>query len=101
MPRGELIVRGLDAPFEGALYALTAAYEYSGIVQPFKGNVSVTIPLDEEKYPEFNVVRVDVTPAAGTTPRTEVLTYVPYAFEDGKLTFETDAAGLFLLIPKQ
>lgn len=101
LPRGELIVRGLDAPFEGVLYALTTAYEYSGIVQPFKGSVSVTIPLDEEKYPEFNVVRVDVTPAAGTTPRTEVLTYVPFAFEDGKLTFETDAAGLFLLIPKQ
>lgn len=101
LPRGELIVRGFDTPFEGALYALTAAYEYSGIVQPFKGNVSVTIPFDKEKYPEFNVVRVDVTPAAGTTPRTEVLTYVPFAFEDGKLTFETDAAGLFLLIPKQ
>ncbi len=97
--RGEHIVRGMDAPFDGVLYAFTAAYEYSGKIEPFRGIVSFTLPLDAEKYTEFKLVRVDVTPATETTERTEVWTDVDFTYEDGKLTFETDTAGLFLLLP--
>ena len=99
LPRGEQIVRSMDAPFNGALYAFTAAYEYAGRVEPFKGTVSITLPLDAEKYAEFKLVRVDVTPATETTERTEVWTEIAFTFTDGKLTFETDKAGLFLLAP--
>ena len=97
--RGEQIVRELDAPFDGVLYAFTAAYEFAGYVEPFNGKVSVSLPLDAEKYAEFKLVRVDVTPATETTERTEVWTEVDFTFENGRLTFETHVDGLFLLVP--
>lgn len=101
LPQGEQIVRGMDAPFDGVLYAFTEAYEQAGKVKPFNGIVSVTLPLDAEKYTEFKLMRVDVTPATETEQRAEVRTDIPFTFEGGKLTFETDTAGLFLLIPQQ
>lgn len=89
LPNGEGIIRSKDAPFDGALYALTVAYEYAGKVVDFRGTISVTLPLDAEKYGAFQLVRVD------GAERTEVA----FTFENGELTFETDAAGLFLLLP--
>ena len=68
---------------------------------PFNGKVSVSLPLVAEKYAEFRLVRVDVTPATETTERTEVWTDVAFTFENGRLTFETDVAGLFLLVPME
>lgn len=101
LPCGEQIVRGMDAPCAGLLYAFTAAYESAGKIEPFNGIVSVTLPLDAEEYTEFKLVRVDVTPATSSTQRTEIWTDISFVFEDNKLTFETDTAGLFLLIPPQ
>ena len=63
--------------------------------------VSVSLPLDAEKYAGFRLVRVDVTPVTETTERTEVWTDVAFTFENGRLTFETDVAGLFLLVPME
>lgn len=62
---GEMIVRGMEAPFDGVLYAFTAAYEVAGKLESFKGTVSVTLPLDAEKYTEFRLVRMDVPPGDG------------------------------------
>lgn len=101
LPRGEMIVRGMEAPFDGVLYAFTAAYEATGKLESFKGTVSVILPLDAEKYTEFRLVRMDVPPATESTGCTEVWMDAAFAYEDGNLTFETDMAGLFLLIPKQ
>ena len=95
--RGEPIVRGLEAPFDGALYALTTACEFSGIIEPFQGSVRTAVPLDLAGA--FKMVRVDVKEATETTERTEVRTELPYTYADGILAFETDAAGLFLLLP--
>ncbi len=89
--RGEKIVRGMDAPFNGVLYAFTVAHEYAGKVDPFNGTVSVTLPLAAEKYAGFKLVRVDV--------ELNTWTDVAFTFENGELTFETDVAGLFLLVP--
>jgi len=100
LPTGEAIVRGMEAPFDGVLYAFTAAYEYSGEVIPFGTTVSVSLPLSAEQYASFELVRVDVTPAAGDAERTEVRTAVPYTFESDVLTFEADAAALYLLIAR-
>ena len=97
--RGELIVRGMEKPFDGALYALTAAYEFAGSIKPFQGNVRITIPL--ELVDAFKLVRVDVTEAKESAERTEVWTDIPYTYEDGILAFDTDAEGLFLLSPTE
>ena len=99
LPRGEQIIRGLDAPFNGALYAITAAYESAGLVEPFKGAVAITLPLDAGNYAAFTLVRVDVTPATETTARTETRTPIAHTLQHGKLTFQTNAPGLFLLVP--
>lgn len=95
--RGELVVRGMEAPFDGVLYALTTAYEFAGSIEPFKGSVRISVPL--ELAHSFKLVLVDVTEATETTERAEVRTEIPYTYEVGTLTFETDAAGLFLLLP--
>lgn len=100
IPSGELIVRGMDAPIDGVLYAFTAAYEQAGKIKPFNGNVSITIPLDAEKYTGFKLVRVDVTPATETEPRAEVWTDIAFTSTDSSLTFKTNTAGLFLLMPQ-
>ena len=95
--RGEPIIRGMEAPFDGALYALTLAWEFAGNLEPFRGKVGVSLPL--ELAEAFKLVRVDVTAATETTPRSETWTDIPFTFENGTLTFQTDAEGLFLLIP--
>ncbi len=97
--RGELIVHGMEKPFDGVLYALTAAYEFAGSIEPFRGKVRTSIPIELSEA--FKLVRVDVTEATETTERTEVWTEIPYTFEDGILAFETDAAGLFLMLPSK
>ncbi len=94
--RGELIVHAGAEPYDGVLYAVTAAYEYSGKVIPFEGTVSVSVPLELDD--DFRVVRVDVTEATDTTERSEEWTTITYTCEDGILSFETDAEGLFLII---
>lgn len=105
LPMGEAIVRGMEAPFEGALYAFTAGYEYSGKMQAFENvkdeeilPITISLPLSEE-IGEFTLVRVDVTPATEEIERAEVWTELAYTFEDGVLTFETETDGLFLLLP--
>ena len=98
--RGELIVRGLERPFDGVLYALTVAHEYSGTLNEFTGMVRVEIPLTlADELPEFWLVRVDVTEAGENTERTEIWTEIEYTCEAGVLSFDTDAAGIFLLLP--
>ena len=104
LPRGELIVRGMVQPFEAdaeqrtVLYAFTAAYEFAGAVEPFKGTVEIVVPMNTALQNAFKLVRVDVTPATETAERVEVWTEIPFTYEDGKLTFETDVEGLFLMI---
>lgn len=101
LPRGEQIVRGMEAPFNGVLYGFTVAYEFAGRVEPFQGTVSVTMPLDAEKYTEFKLVRVDAPRTTEQVERTEVWTDIAFTYENGELIFETDVAGLFLLLSVQ
>ena len=98
--RGELSVCGLEAPFDGILYMLTVAYEYDGMLDEFTGMVHIEIALEmPDELPEFQLVRVDVTEADEDTERTEVWTGIEYNYEDGVLSFDTDIAGIFLLLP--
>ncbi len=83
-------VRGLENPFNGALYALTVAYEYAGAIDDFKGEVSTQIKLPN--MPNFRLVRVDVSET------TETWTDLEYTYADGILTFKTNKAGLYLLL---
>lgn len=96
LPQGKAVVRGMEAPVDGVLYAFTAAYERSGKVSPFNGTVSVTLPLDEE-ITEFKVIRVIAE--ADAEKDEELQVEITYTLEDGKLTVETDDAALFLLVP--
>ena len=98
--RGELSVCGLEAPFDGILYALTIAHEYAGTLDEFTGMVHIEITLEmPDELPEFQLVRVDVTEADEDTERAEVWTGIEYNYEDGALSFDTDTAGMFLLLP--
>ena len=99
LPTGEAIIRGIANPFDGVLYAFTAAYEYSGESIPFGTTAAVSVPLSAEQFTAFELVRVDVTPAAEDAERTETRTAVEYTFENDILTFEADAAGLYLIVP--
>jgi hypothetical protein len=56
--RGELIVRGIETRLDGALYALTVAYEFAGKIEPFNGIVSIFVPLELADECEF-VIRDD------------------------------------------
>lgn len=97
--RGELIVCGLETHFDGVLYALTVAHEYAGTLNDFTGMVHVEIPLAlTDELPAFRLVRVDVPEGGEDTERTEVWTEIEYSYEDGVLSFDTDAAGVFLLL---
>lgn len=98
---GDQIVRGTEAPFDGVLYAFTVAQEYAGKVEPFNGTVSVTLPLDETLFTGFKLMRVDVTPATEDAVRTEVWTEVAFDYQNSQLTFNADAAGLYLLVPAE
>ena len=91
--RGELSVYGLERPFDGVLYALTVGYEYAGALDEFTGMVRVEIPMAlTDQLPEFRLVYVDAT---GVGEDTEI----EYTYEEGVLSFDTDAAGVFLLLP--
>ena len=105
IPRGELIVRGLSAPCGIVpvdidkigtsivpLYGLTAAYEYAGLVEDFTGLVKVSVPLEIDT--PFTLVRLDTA-----TEEEEVWMEIPFNMENDFLSFETDRAGLFLLLP--
>ncbi len=87
LPIGEAIVYGAEKPFEGVLYAFTAAYEYSGKVEEFNSAVSVSLPVAVEG--EFRLVRVEEG----------MQVEIPYTLEEGMLTFETESAGLFMIVP--
>lgn len=96
---GEKIIWGIERPFDGVLYAFTVAYEVAGRVEPFRGKVSVAVPLKMED--NFKLAQVEVTERTQTTERTEVWTEIPFTYEGGILTFETDTDGLFLLLPTE
>ena len=85
--------------FDGVLYALTVAHEYAGTLNDFTDMVHVEIPLAlTDELPAFRLVRVDVPEGGEDTERTEVWTEIKYSYEDGVLSFDTDAAGVFLLL---
>ena len=46
-------------------------------------------------------MRVDVTPATEDAARTEVWTEVAFDYQNSQLTFNADAAGLYLLVPAE
>ena len=100
LPIGEALIRSMEAPFDGVLYAFTAAYEYSGESIPFGTAVSVSMPLSSEQFASFDLIRVDVAEDAETAERTEIRTAVEFTHENDILTFEADAAGLYLIIAK-
>ena len=87
LPKGEAIIRGAANPFEGALYAFTAGYEYSGDMEAFTEAVKVSLPVSVEG--EFKLM------LAGE----EALTEIAYTVEEGILSFETETAGLFIIVP--
>ena len=87
LPKGEAIIRGAADPFEGVLYAFTAGYEYSGDMEAFIGAVKVSLPVSVEG--EFKLM------FAGE----EELTEIAYTVEEGVLSFETETAGLYLIVP--
>lgn len=92
VPIGTLLVRGIEAPFGNVLYGVTVAGVYGSEVVNIHGEVTITLPIAAES---FILVRVNVTD--GVETRTEI----PFTLAYGQLTFSTDAAGLFLLIPAE
>ena len=86
LPIGEEVILGAEKPFDGALYAFTAAYEYSGKVEEFIEAVTVSLPVAIEG--EFRLLRAD-----------EAQTEIPFTMEEGVLTFETETAGLCIIVP--
>ena len=104
MPRGELMVRMLVEPFSteeaviaameeaaAPLWAMTVICEQAGEPQPLKGRIQVSVPLETEAA--FTLVRLD-TDEVGQLCWTEI----PFTLEAGIVSFETDQAGLFLLL---
>ena len=87
LPKGEAIIRGAADPFEGVLYAFTAGYEYSGDMEAFAQTVKVSLPVSVEG--EFKLM------FAGEAELIEI----PYTVEEGVLSFETETAGLFIIVP--
>lgn len=101
LPMGQLLVRGAAAPFDGCLYAFTVTGSYAGKVIEPESDVKVYLPENLAAYPAFELVRVDMVPVAEDEAATEVRTTVPFRLVDGNLSFTTDAAGLFLLVPAE
>lgn len=102
IPRlGRLNVHGMETPFNGVLYALSIPYEVAKEDYGFTGMVHVEIPLElADELPEFRLVHVDVTEGEGEDAElTEVWTEIECRYEDGVLSFDTDAGGMFLLLP--
>ena len=104
LSRGELAVFKARAPFgeepvnipglpEGkgrVLYAFTAGYEFAGQKEAFNGKVSISLPW--EVLTAFTLGRLDENGS---------WVEIPCTFENGALRFETDMAGLFLIIAKE
>ena len=103
IPQGELIVRGLEAPFgteavaigglesnAAPVYGLTVAYELGGRENALNGRVKVTVPMMLNEPFTLIFANEDAT-----------WTEIPATFSDGILTFETDHSGLFLLMPAE
>lgn len=99
LPYGTLLVRGIAQPFEGILYAFTVTGSYAGLPVEPETDMTITLPVDLSALPAFRLERVNAIPAQGDVPRTETCTEIEYQLEDGELTFVTDRAGLFLLVP--
>jgi len=91
---GDLLIRGFENPYDGVLFAFTAARESAGKALEFKKIMTVSFETEMEN---FQLVRVDVSFIDGQ--RTEVWTEVEYALEDGVLSFEAEAAALYLMLP--
>lgn len=91
LPRGELIVRAMENPYGECQYAFTVGYEFSGWLEDFLGTVTVTMPMELEG--EFRLAYVEETLEGQT------LTDVEFTYEDGKLTFETEKQGIYLILP--
>ena len=89
--KGELAAWLLYLPGEQAAFAIAVAYEYAGSIEPFHGTVEVAIPLNLTGG--FSVM--DASPHDGEAGREEI----PFAYKDGMLTFHTDTAGFFLVVP--
>ena len=88
LPRGEALVRGAEAPFEGVLYAFTAGYECGGKMEHFQKPVTISLPLPLTTD-SFKLV------AAEGDDWDEL----DYTFENGLLTFTAEEEGLFLILP--
>ena len=86
LPRGQLTVHGQEMPFDGALYALTIAFEYAGRSSALSGPVRVSVPYQSAMA--FKLCHIV----------NEALTDLQFTYENGILSFEVDQAGLFLLI---
>ena len=95
-PGGEAVVRGKAAPFDGAIYAFTAAWEYSGKPEELQGRVEVSLPVSVEG--SFKLMRVEVILATDTAQRAENWVEVAYELEEGVMRFETEANALYLLV---
>ena len=85
LPRGRLIVYSQENPFDGVLHALSVAFEYAGQISELSGPVRVYVPF--ESASAFKLYHI-----AG-----EVMTDIPFTYEDGVISFQIDQAGLFLL----
>ena len=84
---GELTVRGMAAPTEAALYALTFCYEQGGDVVEANGVTTISVELAGIEG-SFKLVRLD----------DGVQTEIPCTWADGVMTFDAEAAGLYLLV---
>lgn len=84
----------LDGMQEAAapLYGLTVAFELSGQVEALQGCVKIIIPWEMDA--SFRLVRLNAAEDAE-----QVWTEISYEWKDGVLSFETDCAGLYLIVP--
>jgi hypothetical protein len=99
LQKGESVLFGLEKPFDEVLYALTVDREYGGKPVAYEGTVAVTVPVDIAE--SFKLVRVDVSDDPAPDEYAETWTDIPCTYENGTLSFETDKAGLFLLVPEK
>ena len=105
LPEGELMVRALDLPMGetavaiGALdeavvpmYGFTFVFASNDQIVDLNAVVRLRVPVELDGG--FRLVRLNVQ-----TDAEERWTELAYVYADGVLDFETDAAGLFLLLP--
>ena len=113
LPEGELLVRGLDLPMgEEAVaiagledevvpvYSFTFVFASDGQVVDLNAAVRLRVPMELDGG--FRLLRLDVPDDAtddAPDDAEERWTELTYVYADGVLDFETDAAGLFLLLP--